>query len=252
VADTSNDLSKTKGKALNILKIWKQDEPRVLIFHDIRPVTYNDIGKILVYLQEQGFTLVDFDPKRIPNQVGAAPPAQAMSGIAHSPVDLRIIDPCGLILSKEENQIPDALYEEMDIDEDGKLDDFFIIPESKAGLYSIQVIPEANSLPEDTYSLEVSHGEELIVLAENTPIAGISQQPYLITLTEEGMLTIGPDLNYDKLVNFLDFAIFASYWLNPNCEQTNNWCHETNLALSGRVDIMDLAVLAEHWLEGAQ
>jgi len=234
-----------KKTALQLLKGWEKDEPCVLIFHDIRPVTYNHIGEIISYLQEQGFTLVHFDPSRIPNQINEHTPKQALSGVAHSPVDLRITDPDGLILSKEENQIPDALYEEIDVDEDGKLDDFFIIPESKAGCYSVEVIPEANALPDDTYSLEVAHVESVIVLAEDVRVDAIPPAPYSVVFTEDA------DLDNDSKVNFTDFSVLAAHWMDSDCNQANNWCSGTDLDASGSVDIIDLARWAEHWLEGA-
>jgi len=59
-----------------------------------------------------------------------------------------------------------------------------------------------------------------------------------------------PDLNYDKIVNFADFATFAVKWLDSNCEPSNIWCDAADLDTSGRVDILDVIVFAEYWLEG--
>jgi PKD repeat protein len=243
-------LEMVKKTALQILKSWDKDEPAVLIFHpepmDVygnHPVTYGHIGEIIRFLQKEGFTLVHFDPSRIPEQINWNTPKQALSGVAHSPVDLRITDPDGLILSKEENQIPDALYEEIDIDEDGELDDFFIIPESKAGCYSVEVIPETNALPEDTYSLEVAHGERVVVLAENARVDAIPPVPYSVVFTEDA------DLDNDSRVNFTDFSLLAAHWRNSDCNQVNNWCNGSDLDASGSVDIHDLARWADHWLE---
>jgi peptidoglycan/xylan/chitin deacetylase (PgdA/CDA1 family) len=249
------DLDKTKQKALLTLRSWDKDEPRVLIFHDIHPVTYTyeHIRAILDYLQEKGFILVDFDPKIIPNQVGAPNQIgggklrQALSGLARSPVDLQITDPDGLILGKEQNQIPGGLYQEADLDGDGRLDDFFMIPEPKAGHYSIQVIPEPNVLPEDTYSLEASYGERVIVLAEHVPVREIPTESYLVTVIQDA------DLNSDAIVSFADFAILAEHWLvSDYCNQTNNWCSAADSNKSGMIDIVDLVFLAEQWLQGTQ
>jgi len=63
-----------KKNALEILKNWKKDEPCVLIFHDNQSVTYNNIAEIIKYLQEQGFTLVHFDPSRLPK----TPPSSSL------------------------------------------------------------------------------------------------------------------------------------------------------------------------------
>ncbi len=74
-----------KEKAKALLDSWQGDKPRVLIFHDNRPVTYNNIREIISYLEEQGFTLVHFDPDQIGKEQNTK---QAISGAAHSPVDL--------------------------------------------------------------------------------------------------------------------------------------------------------------------
>lgn len=173
-----------KKSALQILKSWDWEKgaPAVLIFHDISPVTYDHIGEIVSYLQDEGFTLVNFDP----SLVGGNKSRPALSGIVHSPVDLEITDPDGLILRKQESQIQDALYEEVDVDGDGDLEDFFIIPESKIGSYLVHVIPEPGALPTDTYSLEVGVNDETAVLADNVQIRSIPSRPYIVRLAESG------------------------------------------------------------------
>ena len=171
-----------KKKSLQILRSWKEDEPCVLIFHDNQPVTYNHIGEIIEYLQIKGFTLAHFDPQRIPKQIGIKAPSQAISGVVNSPVDLQIIDPNGSILSKEENQIAYGLYEEIDVNEDSEIDDFFVIPDPIPGQYLIYVIPEPNASPGDTYSLTISYGEKVIVFAEKAPISEIPIEPFTWTV----------------------------------------------------------------------
>jgi hypothetical protein len=57
------------------------------------------------------------------------------------------------------------------------------------------------------------------------------------------------DLNGDGKVNFEDFAIMASHWLNTNCADNNN-CNGTDLDFSGTVDWKDLRIFCQHWLEG--
>ena len=48
-------------------------------------------------------------------------------------------------------------------------------------------------------------------------------------------------------VDFIDFAIFASYWLN-DC--TVDLCGPVNIDGIGGVDAADLAIFAESWLCG--
>jgi hypothetical protein len=56
------------------------------------------------------------------------------------------------------------------------------------------------------------------------------------------------DFNNDTIVNFKDFAIFASHWMAANCTDPN-WCDGTNLDTDGNVDINDLMLFCQYWLE---
>jgi len=69
----------------------------------------------------------------------------------------------------------------------------------------------------------------------------------------EGIRVVGiipPDLNYDKMIDFVDFALFANNWLEIDCETSNDWCASRDFDKSGSVDIFDLAELARNWLAG--
>jgi len=70
------------------------------------------------------------------------------------------------------------------LDGDGDLDDQIRIPDRKIGEYIIEVIPEPDALPTDTYTLEVLLFGEPFLLAVNTPISDIPAQPYRIIVTE--------------------------------------------------------------------
>jgi peptidoglycan/xylan/chitin deacetylase (PgdA/CDA1 family) len=52
--------------ALAKLKEWDREEPCVLIFHDGRPTTYENLSNTLDFLQSQGFRLCHFDPENLP------------------------------------------------------------------------------------------------------------------------------------------------------------------------------------------
>lgn len=67
VGDTMPDmtLEGIKQKTQTILAAWSKPYPCVLIFHDNRPITYQHLDEIVGYLQQQGFRLVHFDPKRL-------------------------------------------------------------------------------------------------------------------------------------------------------------------------------------------
>jgi len=54
-----------KQKTQSILAAWSKPYPCLLIFHDNRPVIYRHLDEIVSNLQQQGFRLVHFDPKRL-------------------------------------------------------------------------------------------------------------------------------------------------------------------------------------------
>lgn len=56
------------------------------------------------------------------------------------------------------------------------------------------------------------------------------------------------DFNYDTTVDFLDFAVLASYWQATDCNGPN-WCQGTDLDVDGSVDVNDLMLFCEFWLE---
>jgi hypothetical protein len=50
-------------------------------------------------------------------------------------------------------------------------------------------------------------------------------------------------------VNFADYSFFAKRWLNTDCASSNN-CDGADFDFSGTVDIADLKIFCNHWLEG--
>ncbi len=59
---------------------------------------------------------------------------------------------------------------------------------------------------------------------------------------------IPSDLNFNSRADFDDFNIFAGRW-DADCNSPD-WCYGCDFNKSGKVDIFDLEVFAEHWLEG--
>jgi hypothetical protein len=51
----------------------------------------------------------------------------------------------------------------------------------------------------------------------------------------------------ELIINLPDFAMFASYWQNNDCPQTN-WCRGSDFNRNGTVDFADLMIFSEHWL----
>ena len=56
------------------------------------------------------------------------------------------------------------------------------------------------------------------------------------------------DLDHNCRVNWADFAIFASHWLQSPCTDPN-WCGGADLDNSSQVNWDDFAIFAAHWLE---
>ncbi len=56
------------------------------------------------------------------------------------------------------------------------------------------------------------------------------------------------DFNKDTRVNFVDFAMLASYWETTDCVYPG-CCQRTDLDINGSVDVNDLMLFCEFWLE---
>ncbi|MEE9370709.1 MAG: dockerin type I domain-containing protein [Sedimentisphaerales bacterium] len=56
------------------------------------------------------------------------------------------------------------------------------------------------------------------------------------------------DFNGDTKVDFIDFAVLASYWGETDCIDPN-WCEGADLDINGSVDSNDLALFVDYWLE---
>jgi len=56
------------------------------------------------------------------------------------------------------------------------------------------------------------------------------------------------DFDNDTKVNFVDFAVFASHWLEMGCMEPD-WCEGTDLDRDEDVDAHDISLFADYWLE---
>jgi len=51
-------------------------------------------------------------------------------------------------------------------------------------------------------------------------------------------------------VDFIDFAFFATHWLDDMCNAANYYCEGTDFDNSGSVGFTDLEIFADNWLNG--
>jgi hypothetical protein len=56
------------------------------------------------------------------------------------------------------------------------------------------------------------------------------------------------DINKDKNVDFLDFSLLLQHWHNTDCNNVNNWCDNTDFNEDGFINVFDLEILTNNWL----
>jgi len=104
------------------------------------------------------------------------------------PMELVVVDPDGIIITKDESEVPGMFYMELDINGDGEPDDIVIVPEPKAGDYLITVIPELGASPTRAFTLEASAKGTTLLLADHAQISEIPTDPYVITSNETSIM----------------------------------------------------------------
>ena len=68
-----------------------------------------------------------------------------------------------------------------------------------------------------------------------------------IELSEFYKLDMAGDLNFDGSIDILDLAIFAGYWLDSSCAESNYWCGKSDIDRQNGVNIIDFAKFASIW-----
>lgn len=56
------------------------------------------------------------------------------------------------------------------------------------------------------------------------------------------------DMDKNKAINFVDFALFSDHWRENSCE-VKDWCGNADFNRDGTVDAYELAKLVDYWLE---
>ncbi|MFC1475807.1 family 16 glycoside hydrolase, partial [Candidatus Zixiibacteriota bacterium] len=107
-------------------------------------------------------------------------PDRVIRLIGNSPIDLQITLPDGRVINKDIIEVPNARYIESDWDLDGELEDMILVSGEDIDSIAIDVIPEATSVPTDTYSLMLSYTYLAMdsILADSVAIEDIPAEPY--------------------------------------------------------------------------
>jgi hypothetical protein len=142
----------------------------------------------------------------------------------------------------------------------------FGAPDATAGeLYSYDISSEATDPDSgDTLTISKQAGPAWLNIDPNgsiwgTPAAGNAGVNAWTVQVEDGnggsdqasmSITVlpggnDPDINGDGDINFEDFEIIASYWLEP-CSAPG-WCEGADLNISGLVDYQDLKTFCQSW-----
>ena len=100
----------------------------------------------------------------------------------HSPADLVVTDPDGLVVTFDQNQVADSMYIVDDFDGNGDPEAIVGIPSAKTGEYRVDVTPKEGTSPTDTYSLEAGVAGQRAWLANDMPMSSIPTQGFALTV----------------------------------------------------------------------
>jgi hypothetical protein len=117
------------------------------------------------------------------------------------------------------------------------------VPEfSRDNANSFQVEMFFNGMIRITW-LAIAAQDGLIGLSEGN---GLPSYFVESDLSEYGLLG---DLNSDRNVDFIDYALLTSRWMDGNCAEPD-WCDGVDLNKDKKVGLFELKIFVEHWLEG--
>lgn len=71
-----------------------------------------------------------------------------------------------------------------------------------------------------------------------------------IKLTDLAAYSSDKDFNFDSKINFVDFALFSLRWSEQKSTETEI-SKQADLNMDGKVDLNDILILMDHWLETA-
>ncbi len=114
-----------------------------------------------------------------------------------SPIDIIVTDPLGRTVSSTASSIPLAAYDKT-TDSDGAHHAKVTIPIAISGQYRIDVLPEPDAKPQDTFGITVVRNSASTVVAEHVRVDEIPTAGYQVTLFAP--ITVGIDIKPDEPV----------------------------------------------------
>ena len=125
----------------------------------------------------------------------------------HSPIIIEVTDPLGRVISPTVNEIPGALYIEVDMNLEGDSEQVVIVPlDSTLGDCSISITAKPGTDPSALYSAYASftYFQNDTTLSENSPVSSIPPNPYTISTFEN----LGPSA---PSLSVADSTTFSGY-----------------------------------------
>jgi hypothetical protein len=85
---------------------------------------------------------------------------------------------------------------------------------------------------------------DAISLIETNP----HPDPYTCAAVLSGGLGLSADLSGNCYVDIEDLALLADRWLNTSCQAANYFCQGADMDANGSVTLADWSVFADQWL----
>jgi hypothetical protein len=137
-----------------------------------------------------GNTLISDDTNNRIIEVSPVSSPQGITFTAKCPVEISVIDPDGMTISKSVNEIDGATYSELGLGSDGTPDAQIFIPVKKIGIYSIIVTAKPGVPSSDKFTLEVSSEGNSKTIASDVSVQNIPPDPYRVQVSSVGKILI--------------------------------------------------------------
>ncbi|MGD0077878.1 MAG: carboxypeptidase regulatory-like domain-containing protein [Sedimentisphaerales bacterium] len=158
--------------------------------------------------------------------VGSFPDSYSL--LMNSPASLELFGPKDLVINKNSPDEPDRYYRILDIDNDGHEEDLVFLLNPPEGQYSVNVIPDTNAEPNETYTLEENKFGKITVLAQDVPISEVPTEPYK-------SIVVLPALTCEQALALMDYNLVdqnrisrTEFEYTFRMRVANSWIHDIN------------------------